>query len=137
MNSAAVNKVVARFADGRIIKGSTADFVPTKSAFHVALADAPPGSRPMLVQIHDLKAVFFVKDLVGNAQRQPRQEFDPNHPVVGRKIKVIFKDGELLVGTTQGYKPGREAFFLVPADRQSNIERCFVIAAATKEITLL
>ena len=137
MSQVLVNKVVARFADGRTIKGSTADFVATKPAFHVAVADSPPRSKPVLVEIKDLKAVFFVKDLVGKPQQQDRQAFDPVHPVVGRKIKVVFQDGELLMGTTQGYKPGRPAFFLVPADRQSNIERCLVVVAATKEIAFL
>ncbi len=28
----------------------------------------------------------------------------------GRKIKVVFKDGEVLAGTTTGYQPGRPAF---------------------------
>jgi hypothetical protein len=50
---------------------------------------------------------------------------------------VTFKDGEVLVGTTQGYQPGRKAFFLVPADRESNTERCFVIAAAAQNISFL
>ena len=137
MNKAIANKVVARFADGRIVKGSTSDFVATKDAFHVALADAPLSAKPTLIQIKDLKAIFFVKDFAGRPEYQPRQEFDPSSPVVGRKIKVVFKDGEVLVGTTQGYKPGRPAFFVVPADQKSNIERCFVIAEAAKEITLL
>jgi hypothetical protein len=56
---------------------------------------------------------------------------------VGRKIRVRFKDGEVLVGTTQGYQPGRPGFFLVPADPGSNIERCYVISAATDEVTFL
>ncbi len=36
-----------------------------------------------------------------------------------------------MVGTTQGYQPGRVGFFVAPADPHSNTERCFVIAAAT------
>lgn len=48
---------------------------------------------------------------------------------------MTFKDGEVLVGTTQGYQPGRPGFFLEPADRASNIERCFVVAAATREVS--
>jgi hypothetical protein len=66
-----------------------------------------------------------------------RQEFDPARPVLGRKIKVIFNDGEVLVGTTQGYQTGRPGFFIIPADPDSNIERCFVVATAAREISLL
>lgn len=132
-----MNRVVARFADGRMIKGSTSDFAATKAAFHMVVADSLPGSKPLLVQIQDLKAVFFVKDFVGRPQHKARQEFDPTRPVVGRKIKVIFKDGEVLVGTTQGYQSGRPGFFMAPADQESNIERCFVVVSATVEITFL
>src|SRR5437879_2886158 len=102
-----VNKVVARFVDGRVIKGSTSDFVAAKNMFHVAVHDAPPGSKPVPVEFKDLKAVFFVKDFAGDPTYKDYQEFDSSRPIVGRKMKVIFKDGEVLVGTTQGYLPGR------------------------------
>ena len=36
-----MNKIVARFADGRIVKGMTADFSPAKDLFHVSVANAP------------------------------------------------------------------------------------------------
>jgi hypothetical protein len=131
------NKVVARFADGRVVKGSTSDFVPTKEVFHVAVADAGPRSKPLEIQTKELKAVFFVKDFVGKPEYQARQEFDPGHARPGRKVKVVFTDGEVLVGTTQAYDPNRSGLFMLPADPDSNIERCYVVAAATKEITLL
>ena len=58
-------------------------------------------------------------------------------PLGGKKMRVVFQDGEVLLGTTQGYQPGRPGFFLVPADPRSNNERCFVISSATREVTLL
>ena len=51
-----------------------------------------------------------------NPGYEERKDFDPSRPLSGRKIKVLFKDGETIVGTTQGYQPGRPGFFLVPAD---------------------
>jgi hypothetical protein len=42
-----------------------------------------------------------------------------------------------MVGTTQGYQPGRPGFFLVPADTGSNTERCYVVAAAAQEISFI
>ena len=129
-----MNKVVARFTDGRMVKGVTSDFVPAKERFHVADASAAPGSMPTEIQATDLKALFFVKDFAGNPQRGDRNQFDPAHPPVGRRIRVEFKDGEVLVGTTQGYQPGRPGFFLVPADPGSNIERCYVVTAATRDV---
>jgi hypothetical protein len=132
-----LNKVVVRFMNGQLIKGSTRDFAATKTAFHVASSDSPANAKPVLVEFKDLKAVFFVKDFAGNPAYRPRQEFDATRPVLGKKIKVVFKDGETLVGTTQGYQPGRPGFFMIPADDDSNLERCFVISAATQEISFL
>jgi Family of unknown function (DUF6982) len=132
-----MNKVVARFADGRIIKGSTRDFIISKDSFHLEVLGAPLSSKPMLLRTRELKALFFVKDFAGKPQYKPRQEFDKSKPVVGRKIRVVFKDGEEMVGTTNGYQPGRPAFFMFPADQDSNTQRCLVVAEATREITLL
>jgi hypothetical protein len=129
-----MNQVVARFADGRILKGMTVDFFPNKSHFHVSVAGAPPGTEPVEIETQDLKALFFVRDLEGDAQYVERKEFDSTRPPAGRRIRVLFKDGEELVGTTTGYQPGRPGFFLVPADDGSNNERCFVVTAATEEV---
>lgn len=131
---AGVNKVVARFVDGRILKGMTADFFPTKDTFHLTDASAPPGTEPVEINRLELKALFFVKDLAGNPGYEERKEFDPEHPPVGRQIRVVFKDGEVLIGTTTGYQPGRPGFFLVPADMNSNNERCYVVTAATQDV---
>jgi hypothetical protein len=62
-----------------------------------------------------------------------RKEFDPTHPPIGRKVRVAFPDGVILVGTTTGYQPGRPGLFLVPADAGSKVIRCYVGTAATRE----
>ncbi len=131
------NKIVARYQDGSLKKGVTNDFSPNKDIFHLVLMDAPPGSKPLEVRVLDLKAVFFVKDFTGNPQYNDVKEFDSTKPVVGRKIKLVFKDGELMIGTTHGYEPNRPGFFVVPADPQSNIERCFVVTTATQEVSFI
>ena len=131
-----MNKIVARFRDGRMLKGSTSDFVPAKESFHVAEQTA--GSKPTMVHVKDLKAIFFVKDFTGRPDYTPRNEFEGDKAPAGRRIRVVFADGEVIVGTTQGYQPGRPGFFMVPADQaDNNIERCYVVSAATTEITLL
>lgn len=132
-----MNKVVARMADGRLIKGTTADFVPNKDTFHIREASAAVGSKPLEVSMKVLKALFFVKDYVGNRLRAKKNEFDSKQPVAGRRIQVIFKDGEVLKGTTTGYQPGRPGFFVVPADAGSNMDRCYVVTAATKDVKFL
>lgn len=130
-------KIVVHFQDGRILKGTTNDFLPSKDRFHLNQIDAPVGSKPVEVHISHLKAVFFVKDYRGQPEHNDKQEFDPAKPPMGRKIRVRFTDGEEILGTTQGYDAGRSGFFLIPADPDSNNERCFVVAAATQEVALV
>jgi hypothetical protein len=132
-----MNRVIARLADGRMIKGMTADFLPTKDVFHVSEGTTSVEAKPVELHTTELKALFFVKDFEGDPKHVERNEFDPSRPPVGRRIRVVFKDGEVLVGTTTGYQPGRPGFFLVPADDTSNIERCFVVTAATQEVSFI
>ncbi len=131
------NKIVAHFQDGRLVKGTTSDFAPNKELFHLALVDAAPGTKPVEVHISELKAVFFVKDFAGNPEHKEQLEFDPSQRVMGRKMRVRFKDGEEMVGTTQGYQPSRPGFFMVPVDAETNNERCFVVSSFTTEVTFI
>jgi hypothetical protein len=132
----AQNKIVIRYQSGRLLKGFTADFFPNKEIFHIT-SDEAPGSKAKEVRISELKAIFFVKDPAGNPGHEELKAFDPATPVVGRKIRVVFKDGEVLLGTTQGYQPNRPGFFVTPADPKSNNERCFVVSAATRDVSFL
>ena len=132
------NKVVARFADGRILKGATADFVPAKDHFHLSTNGAPAGTKPIRILVKDLKLLIFVKDFAGDPRHEKVREFPPDAGGSGRRIKVIFKDGEVLLGTTLGYQQGRPGFFLVPVDPASNnMERCFVVVSATAKVAFL
>ena len=131
------NKIVVRYQDGRILKGQTGDFLPTKPVFHLTLADAARDAKPLTVQVAEIKAIFFVKDFAANRERKQVQDFPAGKPVVGRKIRVVFQDGETLVGTTQGYDPTRPGFFVIPADPASNTDRCFVVTRATQQVSFI
>lgn len=129
------NKIVVRYQDGRINKGVTNNFSPNKEFFHLTSVNALPDTKPTKVSIQDFKAVFFVKTFGGNPEYKDKNEFNGVKTAVERKTKVTFKDGEVIVGTTYGYQPGLSGFFIFPADSQSNIERCFIISAATKDVS--
>jgi len=131
------NKIVVRYVDGQLLKGVTSDFFPNKDIFHVMPTDAPQGSKPVELSTQNLKAIFFVKGYEGNPDYKDKKEFDSGKAPVGRKIKIVFKDGELMVGTTNGYQPERPGFFIVPADPNSNIERCYILSAATQEVSFI
>ena len=130
-------QVIAHFQNGQVLKGLTADFAPARPRFHLLAADTCPGTHPTTIALPDLKALFFVRHLDGNPAHEERNAFDPTNLTPGRRIRVVFLDGEIIVGLTSHYQPGRRGFFLLPADQRSNNERCFVVTAATRDITLL
>ena len=128
------NLVVARYADGRVLKGVTQDFSPNRGLFHVHA----PGDDSNAVELRfkQLKALFFVSSLDGDPSRQDVQGFvqGPAETQQGKKIAVRFKDGEFMCGYTLSWTPDREGFFLFPADPNGNNQRIFVITAATAEV---
>jgi len=126
-------KVVARYRDGRVLKGFTQSFDPNRPAFRLRVLDAPEGAEAVEVGMADLKAVFFVRDFVGNREYNEEKAFD-RRPA-GRIVEVTFADGERLVGTSLTYDASRPGFFLFPADARSNNERVFVVKAATTRIS--
>jgi hypothetical protein len=129
---AQINKVALRFKDGRVIKGTTQDFMPGKPIFHIQAAGQ---GQPEEVRSEDLKAVFFVKDFAGRPDYTESREF-PAAPQAGkgRKIAVLFNDGELLTGYTLGYDPKRPGFFVMPTDEQCNNERVYVLRSAVQDV---
>jgi hypothetical protein len=131
------NKVVARYANGRLTKGTTLDFSPGKDVFHVIDVSAPTGTHPVEIRTKELKALFFVKDLVGDPNREATAPPGPPRPAAGRRVRVVFRDGEVMVGTTTGYQPDRPGFFLEPVDSSRNEERCYVVARAARQVVLL
>ena len=55
----------------------------------------------------------------------------------GRKVAVTFHDGEILLGSTLGYRGEGNGFFVHPADPRSNNLRVFVAPGATREVKFL
>ena len=51
-----MNKVIARYADGRMVKGMTADFFPNKNHFHMNIMDTPADTKPVEINTEELKA---------------------------------------------------------------------------------
>lgn len=123
------NKVVLHYVDGRIVKGTTDDFSAIKETFHIK--EVGSGSVEQ-VSLTGMKAVFFVKDFTGDATHQERN--DGERTGFGKKIRVVYHDGETQIGYTQGFAPNRPGFFLFPVDAGSNNERIFIVTRAASEI---
>jgi len=126
-------RVVVRFSNGEKLKGTTQDFKPASSRFHLIPA---AGGAPIEVRMDDLKAVFFVRDLEGTPSRPKLHGFveAPAETTQGKKVAVRFRDDELLCGYTLSFSPDRKGFFVFPADTTCNNLRIYVVTAAAAEI---
>lgn len=125
----ALNKVVLKLRDGTIQKGQTNDFFPNKKKFHIEDLEG----NIIEVSTDQLKAIFFVKDFLGDKNYE--ECYDDIIIGGGRKIEVLFPDGETVIGYTQGYSEQRIGFFITPADKDCNNERIFVVNASTKKVS--
>jgi hypothetical protein len=125
------NKVVVKYKDKKMLKGTTSDFFPNKNQFHLNVQEG----EILDVQVEDLKAIFFVKDYEGNKDR--KKAYMDELTGTGRKMQVDFSDGETIIGYTLGYSPDRQGFYLTPADEGGNNIRIFVVKSATDKVTFL
>ena len=125
------NKVVVKFKDQKMMKGTTSDFFPNKNQFHLDVMN----EEVLNIQVEDLKAIFFVKDYAGNKDRQ--KAYVDELTGTGRKMQVDFSDGESIIGYTLGYSPDRQGFYLTPADEGGNNIRIFVVKSATDKVAFL
>jgi hypothetical protein len=132
------NKVVARFQDGKVLKGYTHGFFSNKE---VSLLNAPEIADELQeVHVFSLKALFFVKTFEGN--KDHRKSDDPAvlaklKKTPGFKLKIRFNDGEKMYVLTQGYEPTREGFFVFSAYPESNRERAYLVRQAIQEVASL
>jgi hypothetical protein len=124
--------VVARFVDGRVLKGTTQDFAPHKPLFHLAVSDDAT-ARALTVPVGALKALFFVRTYEGDAKHVEDGSFD-NAKGQGRKIIVTFADGEVICGFTTGYSKDKQGFFVIPVDPKSNNSRVYAVTAAVRKV---
>ena len=132
LTQAKLGMVVLRFVDGRLLKGTTHDFLPDRAEIHVH--EDGDESRPALkVALSGLKAIFFVRSFAGDAAHQLNDELADARGQ-GRKVVVHFKDGEVLRGFTVGYNPAKRGFFVIPSDPGCNNMRVYVFNEAVDRI---
>jgi hypothetical protein len=129
-------RVVVHFKGGRLLKGFTSDFIPGKDTFSVTSEYQRDRGRTYLVNVKDLKALFFVKVLDGNIfyrEKKKFREVNMSH-LRGLSIEIRFKDGETVRGSTLDYAVGKETFFVTPVDPDSNNELIYVVSDAISEL---
>jgi hypothetical protein len=126
-------KVVARYTNGRLVKGYTFDFSPAQPRFHVFPRSAAGGASELIL-MRDLKALFFVRDFAGDPARQDEKRFRQGAMPPGQPVEVTFRDGEVLLGTAETAVAEPPGFFMIPADAGSNNLRVFVLREATRSV---
>src|SRR5262245_37446839 len=102
------SSVVARFIDGRVLKGTTHDFAPGKTIFHLAVW-GEPNAKAIAVPVGALKAVFFVRSYEGDSKHVEDNDLAKARGQ-GRKIMVTFTDGEVICGFTAAYSKDKPGF---------------------------
>ncbi|MEI9476055.1 MAG: hypothetical protein WCO26_05730 [Deltaproteobacteria bacterium] len=130
------NRVVARFTDGRMIKGYTYDFSPNKKSFHIISSTENDRKNADEIALADLKAVFFVDSFEGRKDHPAAKDLNAQEGQIDStiKVKATFYDGETMTGSTLTFNRDREGFFMTPIDREGNNTRIFVIFNAVEKM---
>ena len=130
------HKIVLKYQNGKIIKGWVDNFNPNREIFFLHPLKEYSGSEKLDIKVKELKAIFFVKDFIGNSDYKKGRSFEHfNYDTPSqRPVIVYFKDGEKLYGTTYNYNPTRTGFFVYPVDREDNNIRIFAINSAVEKV---
>ncbi len=130
------NKVVVHFLNKKLEKGYTYDFNTGKDIIHVTTSNEKGEKSILEANLKSVKAIFFVKDFIGN--KNYKENKSTEFKVIGaKKIKVEFSDGEIIVGSTVSYYPGKKEFFLIPADSESNNTRVYIPSNSLKNVEII
>lgn len=139
------DKTVLRFNDGTILKGYITDFSPRSDT--VTLQEVETGKK-YTVDIHQLKAIFFVRSFEGDSRRRDKKSYGKAKPK-GNKIFIKFKDNEHVIGFLESDLPWKKGFFLskqeditkgffiLPADEDSNNVKVFVFSSSVMDVTVV
>lgn len=132
-------KVVVKYEDGKIIKGWVEDFRPDRESFILHPLIEYSEEERLEIKFDSLKAVFFVKDFLGDKNYKKVRTFDVDLKITPsqRKLIVLFKDGENLYGTSHSYGRYKVGFFMYPIDLKDNSDRIFVVHEAVESVRLM
>ena len=130
------HKIVLKYQNGTITKGWIDNFNPNRDIFYLHPLKDYSDKEKLAIKLINLKAIFFVKDFVGNSKYQKVRTFEDHNWNIPtqRRIIVHFVDGEKLYGTSYSYNPNKLGFFVYPVDRGDNNIRIFAINSAVEKV---
>jgi len=132
-------KVVVKYQNGEIIKGWVEEFQLDRNYFILYPLIEYCQEERVEINFDSLKAVFFVKDFIGDKNYKKVRTFNVDLKITPsqRKLIVIFKDGENLYGTSHDYGKYKVGFFVYPIDPKDNSDRICVVHSAVESIRLM
>ena len=132
-------KAVVKYQNGEIMKGWIEEFKPERESFILFPLIEYSEEERIEINFNSLKAVFFVKDFIGNKDYKKVRTFNIELKITPsqRKLIVNFKDGEHLYGTSHSYGRYKVGFFTYPVDSKDNSERIFVVHSAVESVRLM
>jgi len=132
-------KAVIKYQNGEIVKGWIEDFRPDRESFILFPLIEYSEEERLEINFESLKAVFFVKNFIGNKDYKKVRTFNVDRKITPsqRKLIVNFKDGEHLYGTSHSYGRYKVGFFVYPIDPKNNSERIFVVHSAVESVRLM
>jgi len=118
------HKVVVKLKDGALLKGAGELFFTNDRRFDFMDVDG----RIRTIELSEVYAVFFVRDLAGNPNRADRRpERASSSYGYGRVVDVLLPSGETIRGRVAGdRRPEDFGTFLHPLDPRDNNQNVFV-----------
>lgn len=125
--------------DGSRVKGFVYGFRAADPGFSLYPSEKEDRSYARMVDLADCKAIFFVRSHEGDPALRDRLRKEapaakPKARVHGQRIKVVFRDGEELLASTEVYNPSRLGFFAYPLEPRSNNLRIFVVNRNVRQV---
>jgi len=132
-------KVVVKYQNEEILKGWVENFRPDRESFTLFPLFEYSKEERIEIEFTSLKAVFFVKDFIGDKNYKKVRTFNVDLKITPsqRKLIVNFIDGEHLYGTSHTYGRHKIGFFVYPIDPKDNSARIFVIHSAVDSVRLM
>ena len=113
------DKVVARFKDGRVLKGHVSDFDP--DAVEIILIELENG-KELRLSIDELKALFFVHSLEGDRNYRERKVFGISESIGHKDLYQISRWG-IIARVCQRRRPLGKG--LLPLQPGKKLQRFF------------
>jgi hypothetical protein len=123
--------MVVHFMDGRILKGFGSVISPGEAVMELKDLE----EKIHWVELSQVKGVFYVKSFEGS-RHKTRPTATVWTPATGNRVRITFKDGEVLDGLVNDTSRLASApgFYVVPMDQTSNNYRIYLNRSAVDKV---